>query len=1111
MKGTGQLQIGNRYEMINKLGQGGMGAVYKVYDRLEKTEVALKQVHTQPNDLSFNSKGKRDSETAALIQEFSILASLRHPNIISVLDYGLTDGHPFFTMELIPQAQTFTQAAQALSLSEQMQLLIQILEALRYLHRRGVIHRDLKPDNVLVVSNNQVKVLDFGLSVNAEVVKGRAGTLAYMSPETLKKQLTVPQSDLYAVGVLAYQMITGELPFAPDDIMGMMMKQANISKLGDHPATLVIERLLLKDPDDRYPSADACLNAFHEAIGAPVKAESEAVREGFLQASTFVGRDAELQMLKDELESIMQGSNSFYLVGGESGVGKTRLLDELRITALVAGATVLRGQAVERGLPFQLWRNIARQLLLIVHPSDLQASILKDIVPDIDELMARKVEKAPELTGSAYVNRLALTMMALLRGATQPLVLLLEDLQWAGESLAILKQLLRVQGQFHHLMVIGNYRNDEAPGLPDELTDMALMQLVRLNRPAIEKLSISMLGQQGANEQVVALLEKETEGNLFFLVETVRALAEEAGSLAGIGRATLPANVFTGGMQQIVQRRLQKVDAQYHPIQMLAAVIGRDIDVALLTHQYEQATVEDWLIDAAEASVLDIQHNRWRFAHDKLRETVLADTTNLNRTELHRKAALCIEAVYPDDANYNEMLLEHWHYVGDIDKVYQYIRPVSERLIETTGPYDTVQTRIKQFMAQLSPDDARRVPLLNTLARSYGLQSKYNEERHYAEQARQLAQQVNDQKSLGQSLLLIANGARAQGEYQYATELYQQSIQAFQDIGDQRAAAYSMANIGIIASRQGNYNRASDLYQQSLPIMQENNDQRGMILCLNGLAIVASYQGDDARATTLFEQCLHSAQALGDFYRVGAMLNNLGIMATNRKDYEQAKELYQQSFDIAQQLGNKRYIADSLQTLGTISNIQGDNVGAADYVQQSIDMYKEIGVQDGLAESLSTLGWIAQDQGDHERALDLYRQSLNIFTELGNQRHIATTQIKIGWIAYLQGSDQAIAYFAKSLQIAYDINTPDVQLHNLIYFATVLHKDGQSSRAGELLGLVQEHSTTNAGLLDSLEEALQPLQATIMPEDLQTSLERGAKLDLNAVVQELLHEFGTTD
>lgn len=964
-------RITNRYEIINKLGQGGMGVIYKVYDRLEKQEVALKQVATPISELTFSSKGAKGDETTALIQEFSLLASLRHPNIISVLDYGLAHGRPFFTMEFIPQSQNFIDAVQGLSEVEQIKLLIQILEALRYLHRRGVIHRDLKPDNVLVLAENQVKVLDFGLSVNAEVARGRAGTLSYMSPETLTRRTGVPQSDLYAVGVMAYQMITGALPFVPDDIMGIVARPADTDKLGNHPATMVIERLLMKNPEDRYASANDCIRAFQQASGMATDDESVIVRESFLQASTFVGRDTELQTLKNELALVMQGSNSFYLIGGESGVGKSRLLDELRIQALVSSAIVLYGQAVEGGgLPFQLWGSIVRHLLLIADITDVQASVLKGLVPEVSDLVGRDIPDAPELTGRAFQDRLILTIIDLVRQVQAPLVLLLEDLQWSGESLVLLQKMLQVSEQLPALMVVANYRSDEAPHLNNKLNTMTHIYLDRLDASAIQQLSVSMLGDIGAREPVIDLLREQSEGNLFFLVETVRALAEESGHLDRIGINTLPEQIVTGGMQQLAVRRLDKVDGRYLPVQRMAAVLGREIDKRLLMHLFAPQDVEAWLISASEHAVADVRENTWRFAHDIFRETIILNIDPAQKQELHRTAAESIESVYPDNDVYNETLFRHWRNADNLDKELHYLRPVVEHLLEVSGLYDDAQALMESALNRMATSNKNRAFFTYKLARRYELQGHYADALRFAEEARTIAGQTEDDSLM--AILLNCSGRIAgyQDRYDEAITLHQQSRELYQQLDDTMGVASCLHNLGVIARTQANYDHAIDLFEQSRAIFRESGTQDDIANSLNNLGIVAAMQSDFDRATALFQESLDIYQELGNRRVTAQNLNNLGVVAQMNDDFDRATDLIQQSLVVFRQMGIQPEIARTLDNLGWIKYIQGDDTALA-YFVESLQIACTIGLQVRKLFDVAGLAGVFQLQGQWIRAAEL--------------------------------------------------------------------------------------------------------------------------------------------
>src|SRR5579859_570685 len=181
-----QQVIAQRYRLLDEIGSGGMGVVYRAVDRLVGETVALKQVVIRPDFLLFASRADDSNDVRlALAHEFKTLASLRHPNIVSVLDYGFdAERQPFFTMSLLNSAQTIHQAGRNQTATVQFGLLTQFLQALVYLHRRGILHRDLKPANIMV-SDGQVKVLDFGLAVARGEGKGLSGTLAYMAPEVL--------------------------------------------------------------------------------------------------------------------------------------------------------------------------------------------------------------------------------------------------------------------------------------------------------------------------------------------------------------------------------------------------------------------------------------------------------------------------------------------------------------------------------------------------------------------------------------------------------------------------------------------------------------------------------------------------------------------------------------------------------------------------------------------------------------------------------------------------------------------------------------------------------------------------------------------------------------
>jgi tetratricopeptide (TPR) repeat protein len=564
-------------------------------------------------------------------------------------------------------------------------------------------------------------------------------------------------------------------------------------------------------------------------------------------------------------------------------------------------------------------------------------------------------------------------------------------------------------------------------------------------------------------------------------------------------------------MRELMRRRLSQVGAQYTEIQTLAAVIGREIDTQLLKHAFDADRLQLWLANASDYGVIEVKDNAWRFAHDKLRETLIADIPSDTLPTLHRTAAETIEAVYLDDAGYNEALLAHWQAVGDLDKTYEYLLPVARNMIEIAGTYPIAEAHMHQVLGRLPEGDGRCIALWNWLADSAEKQGTYETSRHYAEQARELATLLDDQQGIVASLVTLGDIENAQGNNTRAIELLQQSLSLSQQLGDQQAIARSLNTLGAVADEQGEYARATDLYQQSLALSQQLGNQQAIANSLNHLGIIAQQKGEYARATDLYQQSLALSQQLGDQRGIARSLNNLGFVAHEQREYARTIDLYQQSLARFQQLGDQSSIALVLLNLGLIAREQSDYARAADLYQQSLKLSEQIGFQIGIALVLINLGLIAREQGDYARATDLYQQSLKLSEQLGFQLARCHNYLGLGWVAFMQGGRQARSWFGDGLRTAYSIQVTAETLWAIVGFAGVLLRAGQAHRAAQYAGLAQYHPALNSDVSQALSVVMPLLEAALSPEELQAALERGKDLDLDTVVRELLVEFAPPD
>ncbi|WP_224242620.1 ATP-binding protein [Hyalangium gracile] len=696
--------VGRRYQVLEVVGRGGMGTVYLARDRLAGV-VALKRLHRSVDEIaedatrSFGSKTAPPEIAIGLADEFKVLTSLHHPHVISVLDYGFDDqARPYYTMDLLKGAQTITEAGKHQSHEVRVGLLAQVLQALAYMHRWGVIHRDLKPANVLVV-DGQVKVLDFGLAIARERLDGQGtvGTPGFVAPELFEGHPASAASDLFSLGMIAYRLFAAPAPGRPAGLP---------PGFEESPLGQVLRKLSAPDPGERYRGAEEALAALTEATGHQIVTETSATRESFLQGARFVGRERELHKLEDVLDQALHGRGSAWLVGGESGVGKSRLLDEVRTLALVRGAVAVRGQGVTGGgSPYQEWRSVLRWLVLLAEPNDFEAGVLRPLVEDLETLLGRAVPAMVELDPEMTQARLFAVVEDLFRRVPQPTVLILEDLHWAhGESLRLLARIASLARTLP-LLILASFRDDERPELPTELPMMEVLRLPRLGESAIAVLTESMIGAAGRSPQIVEMLRRETEGNPFFLVEVVRALADETGQLARIGSAPLPAKVFPGGVKQIVQRRLARLPPSARELLQLAAVIGRRLDPKVLSRCAPTMRMDAFLSECASAAVLDFSEGQWRFAHDKLREGVIADLPARAEPLLHRQAAMAIEAVYPESPDWMVALAFHWGKAGDTAKEIHYAQKAGEQALAAYASREAIP-HLERALALLAPTGA---------------------------------------------------------------------------------------------------------------------------------------------------------------------------------------------------------------------------------------------------------------------------------------------------------------------------------------------------------------------------------------------------------------------
>lgn len=1089
--------IGRRYVLHEHLGTGGMGTVHRATDRLTGQTVALKRVTTRPEELTFASKASDSSHLIALATEFRTLASLRHPNIISVLDYGFDESRqPYFTMEYLPDAKTIIQAGKDLSRHEQVNLILEMLQALVYLHRRGILHRDLKPANVLVTQGH-VKVVDFGLSVDSKTRSGgnsdaTAGTLAYMAPELFNDVPVSRAADLYAVGVISYELFAGRHPFNINNIAVLLNeilnKQIDVKNIGlEEDLAAVLNNLLTKDKDIRSSDAGKAIIDLCQAAQLPLPMETEAIRESFLQTAKFVGRGTELAQLAHALNATLESHGSSYLVGGESGVGKSRLIEELRTLALVKGAVVLRGQAVsEGGRVYQIWRDMLPILCIHTDLDDLEASILKPLIPDIGDLLGRDIPDPPPIDPQSTQNRLFDLIIKLFQRQFQPMVLIFEDLHWAGSgSVALINHVSKVTPSLP-LLLIGNYRNDESPDLPERIPGIQVIKLSRLDDASVTELSASILGETGREPQIVNLLQRETEGIPFYLIEVVRALAEEAGQLSQIGQMPLPEKILAGGIQQIVERRMNRVPEAARSLLQVAAVIGRELDLNVLQTIDPAMGLDEWLATCANAAVLDVQENRWRFAHDKLRERVLEELTASERPALHRRVAEAIEAVYPDATKYAVTLTYLWGIAGDTKKELYYAAAAGRQAVRDSAYEEGIRflTHALELLSTLvdAQERARQeLELLITLGPALHATKGFSApevKKTYA-RAVELCRHLGDTEHIFSAewgfWLYHALG----GEYKTARKLGEHLLTIAHDTSNRAYLMQAHHSMWATLFWPGDIIDSEAHTREGLALYDRKEHRSHIFLfgghdaCVCGLGFgslslwMLGYP-DQAQQRSL--AALQSAKELDHPHTSGLGLTYATILQQFRRDSLQVQGLAEKGIKLSNDHRFPQWLALEMILRGWAQVEEGGKEGIAQ-IHDGLARYATISAKWAQTYFLALLADAHRKLGQPEPALNILNEVLALIASGGERLWEAEAHRLKGELMLAQGemTTEVEREFRVAIGFARQRNAKSLELRAVMSLCRLWQQEGRVSEAHNMLAAIYNWFTEGFDTADLLE------------------------------------------
>ncbi len=762
-------EINSRYRILEAIGRGSMGSVYRVADALHRDrKTAVKFLRSQ----------SLRSELIGLFQaEFQVLSRFKHPNVASVYDFGQLSGASeyFFSMEFV-DGNDLLKATEELDLSTILEYVVQVCRCLSYVHSRNVIHFDLKPANIFVTFDGDVKILDFGLSgIRARTRFDRVvGTPGYIAPEISGARSVDHRVDLYALGVLIYQIICRKLPFSVSDFVDDMKNSSkrsvdfDIESRQRVPKWLrdIISRLCASEPDMRYRTANEVIEAINKYGNYEFEIETDATAHSYVMSSRFVGREKQydelLEWIANRCGTKKTKSPFIGFIRGTSGIGKSRLAREIRQQCQLSGLSFVEENCYENSISeFQPISNFLDKAVRIAIAAG-EESVLSEFGPDLirmnsslDKLL--KTESSPS-NEDPHAERIRLIDRIgefIVRIAEHnPLVFHLDDLQWAGQGtidlLINLHRMVKQRETEKHqiaLVILCSFRDDEVEGMPigcltsilEPSTDTKVIELDHLKDSVVHDMLLSMFGQDVLTIEILESITTKSWGNPFFIEELALSLVE-SGVLGLTGGSWVVVNdvnkmILPATIHDVLIRRISGFDKDSREILNALAVCGKpkSMKIVLEVTSMEQNIFHRKLIELKQRNmVVQDRHakNIISIKHDQIREILYSEMRDCDRELLHGLIGNAIENSGYGDRE-NRIIDMAYHYVRSKDekKACEYSRQASliaKRKFENHAGIEFCHNAISRV-----PTDSRGTPfwyeLKEDLADMYTLVGKYQE------------------------------------------------------------------------------------------------------------------------------------------------------------------------------------------------------------------------------------------------------------------------------------------------------------------------------------------------------------------------------------------------
>jgi serine/threonine protein kinase/tetratricopeptide (TPR) repeat protein len=1049
--------LGGRYEILQLLGEGGMGAVYKAMDRELNRPVALKLIRPQ---LASNP-----AILARFKQELLLAHQVTHKNVIRIYDLGDADGVKFISMEFVDGAdlRNLIQEQKKFPPREAVEITRQICHALEATHSVGVIHRDLKPQNIMRDATGRILLMDFGLARTVEgdgmtQTGALVGTMEYMSPEQALAKDLDQRSDLFTLGLILYELLTGKTPFKAESVVASLIKrtQERAIPVSDHDETIprslsnIVSKCLERDPGLRYQNAAELLRDLEEwqGKGSAVTLRFPAVRTWGGGIWAWVGAGVAVVALATI--GVLYRHELF-----SHSASRTPLQPQISLTIVP-----FRNASGDRSLDW-----LSTTLAAMLRTDMGQSSTLRTAASDrVDQIM-HDLRVAPDANlGPDTLRRVAEFTSA-------------DRVLW---------------GQYSK---IGDHIRIDAT-----LEDLKQQRNFTMNAEATSEKELPQALQQ---------LADSVEKNLALPAQTIKEL--QAKSLKPSSQSVQALRYYEEGLPLLRQGKYLEAQKSFQ------ACIGEDPNFALAHAKLGQAYFNLGYGNEAEQSTrkaVDLSQNL-PLPEKSLIAAIHAQTANDTKKAAEQYENLA--NLLPEDTDIQFALAGLYTTLGSFDKAragYDKLLARDQKYVEALYGRGGVEISAGNSQASLeylnraisltieAGNDQEQARLLYALGVAYSQLSKSEEALRNYQNAFEIQRRLHEKHDLAMTLNGIAQLQDTMGNFADALKSFQEALQLRRELGDKAGIGDTLIDIAGFYEARGRNEESLTALKESLQIQREVGNQAYEALCLSNIGVNYADEGKYEDALTYLTQGAELRDKLKDPGEMADSNFALAEALTKLGQYDQALPHYMKALELWRGLNDKRHEAYASYGLGNLFEQQGRLGAAQDAIAEALKTIREVQDRIGTAEMLGGYGNSLALLGKKPEAEKSLGEAVAMSREVKNLSSVGQNLNFQGDSAFYQGDLKAAAkFYQQALQVAPQTTNRRLTLISKFNLVKVAVKQGNSREALAVLrGLAEQADAVGLKYLSlecliSLGEAhLSQKDYSKAQEELNRALARSEKL-----------------